>query len=289
LAAKEKGTDPYEAIERIVSWNDFARTVSEAEELAQPKDFDFLGLMSNGFPQMRRYTPLLLEQFDFRAAPAARLLLEVVEILRAMNRDKSRSVPQNAPLEWINQRLRPYVVTDEGIDRRFYELCALTELKNRLRSGDVWVTGSRQFKDFAAYLLEPSRFAELKVKQALSLPVKQDRDAYVAGRIAQLKQALDEVDGLAARGKLPDAAVSERPQNHTAHQLRTRRGERADAPCLRTASSYQDHRPAVGGGPLDGLQPALHSYQDRRTREGSDPAADRHPGRRHQSRHLQDG
>ena len=82
-----------------------------------------------------------------------------------MNRDKSRSVPQNAPLEWINQRWRPYVVTDEGIDRRFYELCALTELKNRLRSGDIWVTGSRQFKDFEAYLLEPSRFTELRAKQ----------------------------------------------------------------------------------------------------------------------------
>jgi hypothetical protein len=183
--------------------------ISEAEELAQPEDFNFLGLISNGFPQMRRYTPLLLELFDFRAAPVARPLLEVVGILRAMNRDKSRSVPQNAPLEWINPRWRPYVVTDEGIDRRFYELCALTELKNRLRSGDVWVVGSRQFKDFAAYLLEPSRFAELKDKQALSLPVEQDRDAYVAGRIAQLKQALDEVDGLAARGELPDAAVSE--------------------------------------------------------------------------------
>ena len=35
-----------------------------------------------------------------------------------------------------------------GIDRRFYELCALSELKNALRSGDVWVPGSRQFKDF---------------------------------------------------------------------------------------------------------------------------------------------
>jgi len=34
LAAKEQGTDPFAAIEQIVSWNDFARTVSEAEELA---------------------------------------------------------------------------------------------------------------------------------------------------------------------------------------------------------------------------------------------------------------
>ena len=114
LAAKEHGADPFAAIEKIVSWVEFARTVSEAEQLAQPEDFDFLGLISNGFPQMRRYTPAMLEIFEFRAAPPAQPLLEVIDILRAMNRDKSRSVPQNAPLEWINQRWRPYVVTDEG-------------------------------------------------------------------------------------------------------------------------------------------------------------------------------
>ena len=122
-----------------------------------------MALHLNGRP--RTDARSLLIPYNVTAAPAARPLLEVVDILRAMNRDKSRSVPQNAPLEWINQRWGPYVVTDEGIDRRFYELCALTELKNRLRSGDIWVTGSRQFKDFEAYLLEPSRFTELRAKQ----------------------------------------------------------------------------------------------------------------------------
>jgi TnpA family transposase len=126
-----------------------------------------------------------------------------------MNRDKSRSIPQKAPLEWIPQRWQPYVVTDEGIDRRFYELCALTELKNRLRSGDIWVSGSRQFKDFDAYLLAPSRFHELRDDKSLTLPFDQDGDHYIAGRIAQLTASLDEVNGLAARGELPDAAVSE--------------------------------------------------------------------------------
>jgi hypothetical protein len=68
---------------------------------------------------------------------------------------------------------------------------------------------SRQFKDCDAYLLEPSRFAELRASQSLSLPVEHSGDAYVAGRISLLKQSLDEVNGLAARGELPDAAVSE--------------------------------------------------------------------------------
>jgi hypothetical protein len=53
-------------------------------------------------------------------------------------------------------------MTDTGIDRRYYELCALSELKNALRSGDIWVQGSRQFKDFEDYLVPPAKFASLK-------------------------------------------------------------------------------------------------------------------------------
>jgi hypothetical protein len=96
LAAKEEGADPVAAIERIVSWVDFAQTVSEAEQLAQPEDFDFLGLISNRFRRCADTHRPMLDIFDFRAAPNARPLLEVIDILRVMNRDKSRSIPQNA-------------------------------------------------------------------------------------------------------------------------------------------------------------------------------------------------
>jgi hypothetical protein len=42
---------------------------------------------------------------------------------------------------------------DAGIDRHYYEFCTLSELHNTLRAGDVWVSGSRQFKDFEDYLI----------------------------------------------------------------------------------------------------------------------------------------
>ncbi len=68
LTAKKQGGDPFAAIEKIVSWVDLSRTVTEAEQLAQPEDLDFLDLISNGFPQMRRYTPAMLDIFESRAA-----------------------------------------------------------------------------------------------------------------------------------------------------------------------------------------------------------------------------
>lgn len=39
--------------------------------------------------------------------------------------------------------------------------------------------------------------------------MEQDGDSHVAERVGQLNQSPDEIDGLAARGELPDAAVSE--------------------------------------------------------------------------------
>jgi hypothetical protein len=42
LKAKESGGAPFEAIEHLMSWDAFTKSVSEAEQLAQPEAFDFL-------------------------------------------------------------------------------------------------------------------------------------------------------------------------------------------------------------------------------------------------------
>ena len=76
-----------------------------------------------------------------------------IDTLRAMNRSNARKVPVEAPTSFLHKRWKPYVLTETGADRQFYELAVLTELKNGLRAGDVWVPGSRQFKDFEEYLV----------------------------------------------------------------------------------------------------------------------------------------
>lgn len=39
------------------------------------------------------------------------------------------------------------------MDKPLYEMGAMNELNNALRSGDVWVPGSRRYADFEDYLL----------------------------------------------------------------------------------------------------------------------------------------
>ncbi|KKM00820.1 hypothetical protein LCGC14_1800630, partial [marine sediment metagenome] len=156
--AKQSGNDPFAAIEAIIPWDAFAESVTEAETLAQPENFDFLSLIGDGFSQMRRYTPIFLEALKMKAAPTARDLLPAIEVLKEMNERQSRKVPDDAPTSFVRKRWETLVSTPEGLDRRFYELCVLSELKNSLRSGDIWVQGSRQFKDFDEYLLPAPKF-----------------------------------------------------------------------------------------------------------------------------------
>ncbi len=157
---------------------------------------------------MRRYAPAFLAVLTLRAAPAAKDLLEAIEVLRAMNIDTARKVPAEAPTGFVKPRWTKLVFTNEGIDRRYYELCALSELKNSLRSGDIWVQGSRQFKDFDEYLVPAETFVNLKVAGTLPLGISSDCDQYLHDRLALLEQQLALADRLAENDSLPDAVIT---------------------------------------------------------------------------------
>jgi hypothetical protein len=71
------------------------------------------------------------------------------------------------------RRSAPYVLGEHGIDRHYYELCRVLELRNTLRAGDVWVSGLRQFKDFEDYLLPAGAFDALASARSCLLQFQQ--------------------------------------------------------------------------------------------------------------------
>src|SRR3712207_1432830 len=156
IVSRETGEDPYAAIEESVGWERFVESVEEAEKLALPADFDYLEHLEGQYRRLRSYAPALLETFQFSAAPPAEPLLEAVGVLREMNATGKRKVPEDAPTSFVKPRWERHVFDGGGIDRRYYEMSVVTELKNGLKSGDVWVPGSRKYADFEDYLLPRS-------------------------------------------------------------------------------------------------------------------------------------
>lgn len=209
IEAKQSGGDPFAAIETIMSWDTFAASVTEAQTLAGPADFDFLNHIGECYSMLRRYAPEFITVLKLRAAPVAKSLLNAINVLRCMNTNNIRKMPLDTPIEFIKPRWAKLVLSDGGIDRRYYELCALSELKNALRSGDMWVQGSRQFKDFDEYLVSVQKFATLKISSELPLAVTHDCDQYLRDRLELLETQLARVNHLAATHSLPDAIITD--------------------------------------------------------------------------------
>jgi hypothetical protein len=174
----------------VLPWDEFAASVAETGKLSQPEEFDFIHLLAENWPTVRRYAPALLEVPPLKAAPAGKAVMEAVEQIRALNAGSHKELPADAPTAFIKKRWDKPVRTAQGLDRRNYEICALCELKNALRSGDIWVRGSRQFKDFEDYLIPAPAFGELKKTGTIPLSVNADAEAYLKERVALLEERI---------------------------------------------------------------------------------------------------
>ena len=206
--AKNQGGDPFAAIESILPWDEFEASIGEAKVMARPSSHDAYARLPDWYPQIRRYAPAFLENFEFRAAPVAEDLLAAIELLKKLNAAQSREIPKDAPVSFLRRRWTALVKSKGGLDRCYYELCVLSEIRNALRSGDLWVVGSRQFKDFDGYLLPKPAYEAIRAN-GLPLPVEPDGPRYLGERVARIHAELKQVNGLAELGKLPDATIKD--------------------------------------------------------------------------------
>ena len=162
IAAREAEQDAFEAIAAVIPWERFRATVAEAEALARPEEFD--AYQSAG-RALRRH-PALVAGFPRGVRVRGRAGRRLAD---ARHRDAARdeppaasTLPKSAPTGFVRQRWARHVLPGGAIDRRYYELCVLSELRDRLRAGDVWVVGSRRYRSFEERLISQETLRELQ-------------------------------------------------------------------------------------------------------------------------------
>jgi TnpA family transposase len=207
IAAHDKKKDAFDAIEKVLPWKQFCTIVAEAKALARPEAFDVYPGLTRHYGDIRRWSPAILDAFRFESVSASASLLRAIEVLREANRTGTTALPPSAPTGFVRQRWAPYVLPGGSIDRRYYELCVLSELRDRLRAGDVWVTGSRQYRSFEERLLSRQTIQERQQAGTLPIAVEVDFDRFIEGRRTLLDKRLREVEARANGGLLPDVTI----------------------------------------------------------------------------------
>ncbi len=125
-------------------------------------------------------TGRLLQAFAFEGSGAVKELMAALDVIRATYASGLRKLLASPPIRFVPRRWRPFVLTKAGVDRAGYELCAFSELRERLRAGDVWVAKSRRYRAFDDDLLPRPTFEALKTTGPLPLAVAPRFEDHIA-------------------------------------------------------------------------------------------------------------
>jgi hypothetical protein len=244
ITARDADQDPFTALQSVIPWERFVASVTEAETLLASKTGDYLDGLSAYYPQLRKYAPILLETFTLSGAPSSASLIKALQILKEINAGVRKKVPSSAPRSFVMPRWADHVMTPTGIDRLYYEFAALHELRNHLRAGDVWVSGSRQFREFDDYLIPPVVWATQKQIEEWTLAVPQSFNEYLNQQRAALHEQLTTVNDQLAAETLPDVTLRNgKTAPDPPGKGRPRRHRRVHTPRVRLCPHYQADRP----------------------------------------------
>ena len=198
----ETGEDTFKVLDREIGWDRLVQARADVEVLATTAEADPLLGAAERYSWVRRYVPKVLEAFTFRSARVSDPLLAAIELLRQLNRDDRRGLPAKVPLGHLTQKVRKLIAADGKRDRRLWEIATLAVLRERLRSGDVWVEGGRAFCPLETQLMPTPDFAARKAAGDLRLGIPHDADAWIAEKQRELDFKLKKLSYQARTGKL---------------------------------------------------------------------------------------
>ena len=209
IEARGSKGDLEAAVADAVGWDRLARSVAEAERLARPDQADLPALAARAWPLLRRLGPLFLGAFRLRAVPAAAATLRAVDALREVYASGGRRWPRSLATAFLRPTWRAAVQEASSAARRVWEAATLLALRDRLRAGDIWVEGSRQWRAVEDQLIPPALFAAIREAGPLPVAVPATAEAYLAERRALLDRRLDEITTKAAADCLEDVRITQ--------------------------------------------------------------------------------
>jgi TnpA family transposase len=152
-----------------------AAQVEGLDEWVTGKKSDVFHGLVRRFSHLRQFSPVLLHALEFLpdAGDGDVPCLEALRVLKEMNADLKRKLPDDAPTDFIPKRLLPLVVIDGKADRKAWECALLMKLQEDLRSGNLSVKHGKRFGRFEDYFLPQERWEPLRKSffQRSGLPI----------------------------------------------------------------------------------------------------------------------
>jgi hypothetical protein len=191
IDAKKNNKDIEISIENEITWDIFEKSVQDAEEISKKTKNSVLDYLNNYYGELRKYTPVLLKKLSFETTSNnCRELVEAIDVVKKLNTSKKIILPDETEINFVNKTWQNHIENQTGaVKRHYYEIAVLNEIKNKVRSGDISVEGSKDFKSFEDYLVSEKNWKS--EKYTTKLVVKNDFKEYITDCKKKLNTLLD--------------------------------------------------------------------------------------------------
>ncbi|MGF7009488.1 hypothetical protein J2X50_005010, partial [Aminobacter sp. BE322] len=201
-SANEYGRDALEVLDQKVGWHRLLRMKPELESMVEDNEAPPLVVAGEQYATVGKFAGAFLRSFTFQSARRHDPLLAAISLLKRMYAEKRRTLPERVPVTHLSQTDRRLIFEQGTPDRRLYEIATLAALRDRLRSADIWVDGSRSFRPIDEHLMSRSTFDAMKEENRLGLGVQGDGAQWLAEVRRMLDFNLKRLAHRARSGKL---------------------------------------------------------------------------------------
>lgn len=151
------------AVLEKISADRLKEQLAGAEEWLTGRRSDVFPFVKDRFSYLRQFAPTLLEKLKLKAEPAGNHdLKRAARILREMNEEGKRKVPEDAPTSFIKKKTRPFVLEGDGINRAGYECAVLTALRDEIRRGNLYVEGSKRYRPTHDFFMPEAEWERIR-------------------------------------------------------------------------------------------------------------------------------
>jgi TnpA family transposase len=173
-------------------------TVHNLTELNKHSHLDFLAVR---YSVIKQFSPALLSGLAFQNGFEGDDFFQALQLVIELQSGKRKKLTEKVPTDFATPTWQKFFRGDnQAIKRTAYELCVLSTLRDRLRSGDIFLLQSHKYASFDSCLLSKVEWVRDKAEifQLLALPdMPADR---LDDQLAELESYLPRMDQILQEG-----------------------------------------------------------------------------------------